>query len=120
MKRILEINGKQYIREGAKEIAKAINSASKYNQKGLYKLSKFGRAIAPELKDGPGAAELKKRLYDKSQYDGSFYVQTDETSGFAVFKDGVIYVIYGGEWSSWVAKSKNWKKDVQQHNKELI
>ena len=120
MKRIIEVNGKKYIREGAKEIASNIKSASKYSEKGIYPLSRMASNIKPELKKGPGVAELKKRLYDKSQYDGSFYVQTDETSGFAVFKDGVIYVIYGGEWSSWVAKSKNWKKDVQKHNKELI
>ena len=116
MKRIIEVNGKKYIREGAKEIASNIKSASKYSEKGIYPLSRMASNIKPELKKGPGVAELKKRLSNKVVLQQAFYVQTGEMNGFAVFNDGAIFELVGDEGGdAYVAKSKNWKNDIKDH-----
>ena len=116
MKRIVEINGRKYISEGAKETANAIKSASKYDEKGVYPLSKMLNDIKPMLKKGPGAAELKKRLSDKAVVQQAFYVQTGEINGFAVFNDDAIFELVGDQGGdAYVAKSKNWKNDLKDH-----
>tara|TARA_R100001377_G_C3128038_1_gene88322 strand:- start:214 stop:564 length:351 start_codon:yes stop_codon:yes gene_type:complete len=116
MKRILEINGKKYISEGAKKTADAIKSYSKYDEKGVYPLSKMLSSIKPMLKKGPGVAELKKRLQNKVVLQQAFYVQTGEMNGFAVFNDDAIFELVGDEGGdAYVAKSKNWKKDIKDH-----